>query len=1771
MKNSKSVFVLGGLICGIISYITISYNNPTLGNVSESILGTPYSLSTNAEEYGKVKYLSDLNYIDALSYNGWGSPYIYKDTNINGDTISLYRNGKRIYYAKGLGIHAKGEVVYDISKYTNKYTRFIAKLGIDASQDLESPACVWFQISGSKDGKTWDVLKRTGNVTTKTGTIDVDVNVEEYNYLKIYVDPYFDITLDHSSIADAKLVPSNYINSYITYDISEVTNKDVTATISFDDNIEVENNDNRNTYTFTENGEFTFNLIDSDGNKGTATARVNWIDKTAPVATVTYDRTSLTNKDVIATITLEDDNGVIITNNGGKNTYVFEENGEFTFEYEDEAGNKGSATATVSWIDKTLPVGTITYSTKYLTNQDVTATITFDKENVTITNNEGSDTYTFAANGKFTFEYVDEAGNVGTMEAKVGWIDKIPPIADISYNITELTNQDVIVTILLSDNNGATVTNNEGKNEYTFTENEEFTFEYVDEAGNVGSTLVEVTWIDKEVPVGTVTYDISEKTNQDVTATITFDKENVTVTNNEGKNEYTFTENGEFTFEYVDKAGNIGSTLVEVTWIDKTIPTGEVTSVPVVEDNGIIDSVVTELTPSEDTTITNGNIYTLDEDGSLLDKDNNILDGYSVDDKGYIIDDKGNYLTDSENNYIVNISPLKREYIKNGEYTFDFVDEVGNIGSSTITINTINENLVESTITYSIEELTNQDVEVSITFDRSRVKITNNDGKNTYIFSENGSFTFEYVDIRGNKAIKEVTVDWIDKIAPIGTVTYDKTEKTNQDITATITFDKENVTITNNEGKNEYTFTENGEFTFEYVDEAGNVGSTLVEVTWIDKEVPVGTVTYDISEKTNQDVTATITFDKENVTVTNNEGKNEYTFTENGEFAFEYVDEAGNVGSTLVEVTWIDKEAPVAEVTYDKTELTNQDVTATITFDKENVTVTNNEGKLTYTFTENGDFTFEYVDEAGNVGTLDAKVDWIDKVVPVGTVTYNISEKTNQNVTATITFDKENVTVTNNEGKNEYTFTENGEFTFEYVDEAGNTGSTLVEVTWIDKDAPVAEITYDKTELTNQDVTATITFDKENVTITNNEGKNEYTFTENGEFTFEYVDKAGNTGSTLVEVTWIDKDAPVAEITYDKTELTNQDVTATITFNKENVTVTNNEGKLTYTFKENGEFTFEYVDEAGNVGTLDAKVDWIDKVAPTAEIEIVISKETDSVMAILRPNEVVTIINDSDYTSDDAGNLIDSNGNVVDGYKVDSEGNVTDINNNYVMNINPFKHEFIKNGEYTFRYVDAAGNVGETTAIVSVINESPAIATITYDINTSTYDDVVATIEFNRSRVKVTNNNGSNKYTFIKNGEFTFEYEDIRGNKGSITAKVDWIIEDKVIPKIYYSETSLTNQDVTAVIEFDRKNVKITNNNGSNSYTFKDNGEFTFEYEDSKGNKGRATAKVDYIDKINPSASLYYDKSSSNMVLVKVVNPSEEITYEFGNGTYIYTKNGTYPIKFYDKAGNEGIVTAVITSISENSNNNSNSSSESTNKPNTSNNNTNNGSTNKPNTSNNNTNNGSANKPNNSNNTNNESTNNNVSNIDNSTNNNISSNTPNQDNVNNSENTNNDNLSNENDGVREFGNNGIVIKGTGLGKVESLIVQEKILDSSLENELGKECEVFKVAVVDAKNEEIKLKNSSLTIRVSLNPNKEFDSIYMIKNNALIKVTNTKIDNGTIEFRTTSLGDIIIKYKDTNDSVQEKDSDNMIWYIASLGVLTVGLGIAFVRAKKIKKA
>ena len=203
-----------------------------------------------------------------------------------------------------------------------------------------------------------------------------------------------------------------------------------------------------------------------------------------------------------------------------------------------------------------------------------------------------------------------------------------------------------------------------------------------------------------------------------------------------------------------------------------------------------------------------------------------------------------------------------------------------------------------------------------------------------------------------------------------------------------------------------------------------------------------------------------------------------------------------------------------------------------------------------------------------------------DTVTLVATITP--SNATNKNVTWSS--DNTNVATVNNgvvravgEGKANITVTT--------VD--GNK-TAVCKITVVDEQEDViSTISYDITDSTNKNVTATITFNRNDVTITNNDGSNQYVFETNGEFTFEYVDSEGNTGTNTARVNWIDKEAPVLEIEYENIN-DGKEVKVTIKSNEELLEVdgwelSEDRMSMSKTFSANENIVIEVSDLVGNV------------------------------------------------------------------------------------------------------------------------------------------------------------------------------------------------------------------------------------------------------------------------------------------------------------------------------------------------------------------------------------------------------------------------------------------------------------------------------------------------------------------------------------------------------------------------------------------------------------
>ncbi len=231
-------------------------------------------------------------------------------------------------------------------------------------------------IYGSMDGETWEELDKEEGLTYDKNVNDYDfginniktfeiANSKEIQYIKIVADKtngnwfaarMFNIYED--------LEKNPHITAGIAFSTINKTNQNVEARLvnpSVD--IEITNNGGKDTFEFKDNGTFTFEFTDkaTHTKKGTAEARVDWIDREAPTATIKYSTQKATFDEVVAELIPSEDVRVTNINNFEYNeeegrkvyTYTFKKNGTFTFEFQDIAGNTGKATAQVYWIKST--------------------------------------------------------------------------------------------------------------------------------------------------------------------------------------------------------------------------------------------------------------------------------------------------------------------------------------------------------------------------------------------------------------------------------------------------------------------------------------------------------------------------------------------------------------------------------------------------------------------------------------------------------------------------------------------------------------------------------------------------------------------------------------------------------------------------------------------------------------------------------------------------------------------------------------------------------------------------------------------------------------------------------------------------------------------------------------------------------------------------------------------------------------------------------------------------------------------------------------------------------------------------------------------------------------------------------------------------------------------------------------------------------------------------------------------------------------------------
>ena len=139
---------------------------------------------------------------------------------------------------------------------------------------------------------------------------------------------------------------------------------------------------------------------------------------------------------------------------------------------------------------------------------------------------------------------------------------------------------------------------------------------------------------------------------------------------------------------------------------------------------------------------------------------------------------------------------------------------------------------------------------------------------------------------------------------------------------------------------------------------------------------------------------------------------------------------------------------------------------------------------------------------------------------------------------------------------------------------------------------------------------------------------------------------------------------------------------------------------------------------------------------------------------------------------------------------------------------------------------------------------------------------------------------------------------------------IDEYIEANPVTVSYSNSTEWTNEDVVATLNIGN-DATVTNNGGSNTYTFRSNGSFTFEYE-RRGQAFTLEAKVSNIDKTYPTITGVKDGQTytnsvkpviedTNLSIVSISYNGENIEYYDG---ITLADEGMYSIVATDRAGN---------------------------------------------------------------------------------------------------------------------------------------------------------------------------------------------------------------------------------------------------------------------------
>ncbi len=644
------------------------------------------------------------------------------------------------------------------------------------------------------------------------------------------------------------------------------------------------------------------------------------------------------NEDVIAKV-ITNSTGVIL---GKETEHTFIENDEYQFSITNAQGEEEYLLATVDFIDKITPEYTIEYSTKEPTNGNV---------RVTIKVNEPLEDFYYTE---------DEEGNIIR-----DW-----EISEDKMTISKEFDNNIETTILISDeaNNAVEIPINITNIKKEKPEAAKLIIKY---NNSEGENYINSSWTNKDIYISIDNTSIKEG----LTATYT-------INNSEEYNqEQTITQEGKYTVKLItkDSVGNKSENTYQIN-IDKTNP--EIGSITF-QENSISGEEI------ENNQITNQNVYISFKEGQDILSGHKetvyIIDGKTQYDESYILRENGNhkielitkdlagneskeeynitidkeqpileinYIKNVDNTVTVNISAnekiknisgwnmneeqtaIYKTYIENTQETITIEDLAGNIKELDIQIENIEnvEGLI-SLVDYSTTEKTNQNVIVSIIANNELEAINgwNLDSTKRKIskeYEKNITENIQIQDIYGNTNDVEISINNIDKEAPIVDISYSNKQPTNKNVTVTITVNEEVEEISGwrQEGnKLTKTYETNTNEIIKIKDKVGNIKEEKITIENIDKQAPILQIDYNTTEETTNPVIVKITANEKirkinGWDISSDEMKLTKTYNENTKENITIQDLVGNTQEIIINIQNIIEKQEELKTNYDISE-----------------------------------------------------------------------------------------------------------------------------------------------------------------------------------------------------------------------------------------------------------------------------------------------------------------------------------------------------------------------------------------------------------------------------------------------------------------------------------------------------------------------------------------------------------------------------------------------------------------------------------------------------------------------------------------------------------------------------------------------------------------------------------------------------------------------------------------------------------------------------------